>query len=224
MHAMILAAGRGERLRPLTDALPKPLLEVGGKPLLFHHLERLAQAGFQEVVINLGHLGAKIREAVSDGTRWGLNVHYSLEPERALETGGGIRQALPQLGAGPFLVVNGDILTDYPFARMRAVKCSHAHLVLVPVPESRPQGDFALINGRVHNQGEPAFTFSGISIYHPRVFDGSPGGRWSVVPLLRNTVEQQLVTGELYSGAWNDAGTPEKLRELQSGASLKGPG
>lgn len=216
MHAMILAAGRGERLRPLTDQTPKPLLEVAGQPLLFHHLERLAAAGFREVVINLAHLGAQIEAAAGDGSRWGLRIRYSPEPEGALETGGGIVQALPLLGSAPFLVVNGDIFTDFPFARMRSVKCDHAHLVLVPVPDGRAHGDFALRNGRVHNTGEPPFTFSGISVYHPRFFEGAPGGRWSVVPRLREAVERQQVTGEMYPGRWHDVGTAEKLRELSS--------
>lgn len=215
MRAMILAAGRGERLRPLTDRLPKPLLEVGGEALMARHLRRLAGAGFRQVVINLGHLGEKIEAAVGDGSRWGLAVHYSREPEGALETGGGIVQALPLLGDAPFLVVNGDIFTDFPFARLRSVKCDHAHLVLVPVPADRAGGDFALVNGRVHNTGQPAFTFSGISLYHPRFFDGAPGGRWSVVPLLREAVDRQQVTGEQYPGSWHDVGSAEKLRELK---------
>lgn len=216
MRAMILAAGRGERLRPLTDRTPKPLLEVGGQPLLFHHLQRLAGAGFRHVVINLAYLGDQIRERVGDGARWGLQVHYSQEPEGALETGGGIAQALPLLGNGPFLVVNGDILTDYPFTRLRSLKCQHAHLVLVPVPAGRNHGDFSLRNAQVGNQGQPAHTFSGISVYHPSLFEGCPEGRWSVVPLLRQAVDAQHVTGELYRGRWHDVGTPEKWTELQS--------
>jgi MurNAc alpha-1-phosphate uridylyltransferase len=218
MRAMILAAGRGQRMRPLTDHLPKPLLDVHGEPLIFHHLRRLGRAGFNEIVINLGHLGPKIEAAVGDGSRWGVRVRYSREPEGALETGGGIAQALPLLGDAPFVVVNGDIYTDFPFARLRALKCARAHLVLVPVPADKPDGDFALVNGRVHNQGEPAFTFSGISLYHPRFFDGAPGGRWSVVPLLRAAVDRQEVTGELYPGSWHDVGTVEQLRELATPA------
>lgn len=216
MRAMILAAGRGERLRPLTDDTPKPLLEVAGQPLLFHHLERLAAAGFREIVINLAHLGDQLEQAIGDGGRWGVRVHYSREPEGALETGGGIAQALPLLGNAPFLVVNGDIYTDYPYARLRSVKCSHAHLVLVPVPKEKDGGDFALSGGRVHNTGQPMYTFSGICVYHPQVFEGAPTGRWSVVPLLRKTISEQVVTGEFYPGAWDDVGTPQKLLQLQS--------
>ncbi|MBT8057858.1 MAG: NTP transferase domain-containing protein, partial [Gammaproteobacteria bacterium] len=134
MRAMILAAGRGERLRPLTDRMPKPLLEVGGKPLVVHHIEALADAGFREIVINQGHLGEQLPGALGNGERWGVNIHWSVEKPEPLETGGGIFQALPQLGEGPFLAVNGDVFTRYPFARLRAVKCDHAHLVMVPNP------------------------------------------------------------------------------------------
>ena len=144
MRAMILAAGRGKRLRPLTDTTPKPLLKVAGQSLIEHHLDRLAQAGFREVVINLAHLGEMIRDSLGDGSLWGLNLHYSPEPNGALDTGGGIQQALPLLGDSPFAVINGDVFSDYPLARLRAIKCSHAHLVLVPNPAHNPNGDFAL--------------------------------------------------------------------------------
>jgi MurNAc alpha-1-phosphate uridylyltransferase len=214
MRAMILAAGRGERLRPMTDELPKPLIEAGGKPLIGWHLEALARAGFREVIINLGHLGSRLRDALGDGGRWGLNIHYSLEPPDALETGGGIFQALPLLGQGPFLVINGDIWTDYPLAGLRAIKCDHAHLVLVPqaVPG---QGDFALDGGRIRNAGERLHIFSGIAVYHPRLFAGCQAGRFSVVPLLRQAVDTRLVTGELFRGLWFDAGTPDRLARLR---------
>ncbi|MBT8062435.1 MAG: nucleotidyltransferase family protein [Xanthomonadales bacterium] len=218
MRAMILSAGRGERLRPLTDTTPKPLVEVAGKPLLFYHLERLAGAGFREIVINLAHLGKQITDAVGDGSRWGLNVHYSQEPDGALETGGGIAQARPLLGTAPFLVVNGDIWTDFPFIRLRAVKCDFAHLVLVPVPPGKNDGDFHLDGARVRNSGSPSHTFSGISVYHPRLFESAPGGRWSIVPLLRETVDRQFVSGELYNGRWHDTGTPESLEMARAAA------
>ena len=167
MRAMILAAGRGERLRPLTDNVPKPLVEVGGQPLIHYHIDALALAGYRNIVINLGHLGEQLKHSVGDGSKWAVNVHYSQEPEGALETGGGIAHALPLLGNAPFLVVNGDIFTGYDFGRLRSVKCDYAHLVLVPVPQWRSGGDFALQHGKIHNEGEPLFTFSGISVYTP---------------------------------------------------------
>jgi MurNAc alpha-1-phosphate uridylyltransferase len=216
MRAMILAAGRGERLRPLTDTIPKPLIEVNGQALIFHHLDALAAAGFKNIVINLGHLGEQIKERVGDGSRWSVNIHYSQEPEGALETGGGIFQALPLLGNSPFLVVNGDIFTNYDFRRLRSLKCDYAHLVLIPVPEWADHGDFALERGKVHNEGREQYTFSGISLYHPRFFKAQDSGRWSVVPLLRDTIENHLVTGELFSGTWNDAGTQERLENINS--------
>jgi MurNAc alpha-1-phosphate uridylyltransferase len=220
MRAMILAAGRGERMRPLTDNVPKPLLEVGGKPLVEHTLERLATAGFRELVINQGHLGALLRDAIGDGARWNITIHWSLEPPEALETGGGIVQALPHLGPLPFLVVNGDLWTDYPFSRLRAVKCDWAHLVLIPNPPHHPGGDFALEGARVRNDGDMRHTFSGIAVYHPRLFAGLEPGRYSVVPLLRRTVENHVVTGEVYRGEWLDIGSPERLEKARQQTSV----
>lgn len=211
---MILAAGRGERLRPLTDELPKPLVEVGGKPLIEYHLERLAAAGFREVAINQGHLGDLLPAALGDGGRWGLHIHWSDEQPEALETGGGIFKALPLLGGAPFLVINGDLWTDYPFARLRAVKCDWAHLVLVPNPAHNPAGDFALLGARVRDDGEPRLTFSGIAVYHPRLFADCSPGKFSVVPLLRSAMRDHVVTGESYEGDWNDVGTMERLEAL----------
>lgn len=215
MRAMILAAGRGERLRPLTDTTPKPLIEAGGKSLIEHHLERLAAAGFREVVVNLSHLGDVIRQALGDGSAWGLNIHYSPEPPGALGTGGGIRQALPLLGESPFAVINGDIFSSYPLARLRAVKCDHAHLVLVPNPAHNPNGDFALQGGYVASDGPARHTFSGISVYHPRFFADVGEGNFSVVPLLQAAMALQRVTGELYTGPWHDVGTPQRLASLR---------
>ncbi len=212
---MILAAGRGERLRPLTDRLPKPLVEVAGKPLIEYHLEALATAGFREIVINQGHLGDLLPAALGNGSRWGLHIHWSDEQPEALETGGGIFQALPLLGPGPFLVINGDLWTDYPVARLRAVKCDWAHLVLVPNPAHNPAGDFALEGARVRELGDRVHTFSGIAVYHPRLFDGCQPGKFSVVPLLRAAMREHLVTGELFRGGWNDVGTPERLADLE---------
>ena len=215
MRAMILAAGRGERLRPLTDDTPKPLMLLGQKTLIEYHLESLAAAGFREVVINQGHLGDQLPAALGDGSRWGLNIHWSDEQPAALETGGGIFKALPLLGTAPFLVVNGDVWTDYPFARLRAVKCDWAHLVMVPNPQHNPDGDFALHGGRLSEQGASRHTFSGIGVYHPRLFEGCSPGKFSVVPLLRTAMREHLVTGELFKGRWDDIGTAERLEALR---------
>jgi MurNAc alpha-1-phosphate uridylyltransferase len=215
MRAMILAAGRGERLRPLTDTTPKPLLEVAGKLLIEHHLERLASAGFREIVINLSHLGDKIRDTLGNGSNWDLNIHYSPEPVGALGTGGGIKQALPHLGEAPFAIINGDVFTDYPLSRLRAIKCDQSHLVLVPNPAHNPNGDFALAGGYVIENQQPHFTFSGISVYHPRFFDTAAAGNFSVVPMLQSAMAQQQVTGQLYKGVWHDIGTVERLEELR---------
>jgi MurNAc alpha-1-phosphate uridylyltransferase len=211
MRAMILAAGRGERLRPLTDEAPKPLVEIGGKPLIEYHLEALAGAGFREIVINQGHLGEMLPEVLGDGSRWGINIHWSDEQDGVLETGGGIFKALPLLGAAPFLVINGDLWTDYPFARLRAVKCDRAHLVMVPNPVHNATGDFALAGARILDQGDRKLTFSGIAVYNPRLFDGCRPGRFSVVPLLRSAMENHFVTGEEFQGIWDDIGTLERL-------------
>lgn len=215
MRAMILAAGRGERLRPLTDSLPKPLLQAGGKPLIEYHLERLAAAGFQDIVINQGHLGRMLPQALGDGERWRIRIHWSLEPAEALETGGGIFQALPLLGSGPFLVINGDTYTDYPLARLRAIKCDQAHLVLVSNPSHNPKGDFCLQGGRIQNTGSECHTFSGLAVYHPRLFSGCTAGRYSIVPTLRRAIDESLVTGELYRGLWLDIGNLERLEALK---------
>jgi MurNAc alpha-1-phosphate uridylyltransferase len=215
MRAMILAAGRGERLRPLTDNLPKPLVDIAGKPLIEHHLESLAAAGFREIVVNQGHLGDQLREAVGDGRRWSININWSDEQPDALETGGGIFKALPSLGDSPFLVVNGDICTDYPFARLRAVKCDWAHLVMISNPGHNPDGDFSLQGARIREEGGGLLTFSGIGVYHPRLFDNCRPGKFSVVPLLRSAMANHLVTGEKYSGRWGDAGTLERLELIR---------
>jgi len=216
MRAMILAAGRGERLRPLTDTLPKPLVKVRGKPLIEHHIQALSTAGFREIVINQGHLGDLLREKIGDGGRWDISIHWSDEQPSALETGGGIHQALPLLGSAPFLVVNGDIWTDYPFARLRAVKCDWAHLVMIANPVHNPRGDFALLGTRIRNEGDEKLTFSGIGVYHPRLFDGCEPGKFSVVPLLRSAMKNHLVTGEHYAGCWDDVGTLERLESIES--------
>jgi MurNAc alpha-1-phosphate uridylyltransferase len=216
MRAMILAAGRGERLRPLTDTTPKPLLDINGKALIEYHLERLANTGFREIVINLAHQGDMIRDTLGNGSNWGLNIHYSQEPTGALDTGGGIQQALGLLGESPFAVLNGDVFSQYPLARLRAIKCDQAHLVLVPNPEHNPNGDFSLSAGHVSEQGEPRLTFSGISVYNPRFFADVSSGRYSVVPMLLAAMNTQQVTGEIYRGVWHDVGTLERLETLRS--------
>jgi MurNAc alpha-1-phosphate uridylyltransferase len=215
MRAMILAAGRGERLRPLTDSLPKPLIEIRGKPIIVHHLEGLAAAGFRHVVVNLSHLGDMIREELGDGATWGLTIHYSQEPPEALETGGGIQQALDLLGESPFAVINGDVFSTYPLGRLRAVKCDQAHLVLVPNPDHNPDGDFSLQGGYIGLDGQPRYTFSGISVYNPRFFSSASPGRYSVKPMLRAAAAKHRVTGEIFRAEWHDVGTIKRLQALQ---------
>ncbi len=225
MKAMILAAGRGERMRPLTDHTPKPLLPVGGKPLIAWHLERLAAAGLRDVVINHAHLGGQIERALGDGSDWGLSIRYSPEPEGALETAGGIANALPLLGTDdPFLVVNGDIFCDWDVARAGAAlrPGDLAHLVLVPNPPHHPEGDFCLSEGRLGGECTPPpagdariLTFSGIGIYRPQVFAAIPRGQKArLAPLLRTAMAEKLVSGELHAGRWIDVGTPQRLDEL----------
>ena len=192
-----------------------PLLKVGGKPIIHYHLESLARAGIRRLVINHSYLGADIEKQLGDGGRWGVSIQYSPEPGTALETGGGIHNALGLLGEGPFLVINGDVWTDYPFARLRAVKCDWAHLVMVPNPAHNPRGDFALLGARLREEGAARQTFSGIGVYHPRLFEGCSSGKFSVVPLLRTAMREHLVTGELFSGRWDDIGTAERLEALR---------
>ncbi len=211
---MILAAGRGERMRPLTDTTPKPLLSVGGRPLIEHHIEALRTAGIRELVINIAHLGDQIRSALGDGGRLGVRITYSPEPEGALETGGGIRQALPLLGPEPFAVVNGDIWCDYPFARLPADPAGLAHLVLVDNPPEHPGGDFALEGVRVVSS-RAGLTFAGISVLHPALFEGQAPGRFPLAPLLRAAAKEGRVSGEHHRGRWRDVGTPARLADLE---------
>lgn len=214
---MILAAGRGERLRPLTDRTPKPLLTVAGRSLIEHLIDALARAGFREIVINHAHLGERIEAALGDGRRYGVAIAYSPEVE-ALETGGGIHRALPLLRPGPFLVVNGDLWTDYPFARLRRPLAAMAHLVLVPNPPHHPEGDFAFEAGRVRADDGPRLTFSGIGVYAPALFKDCGPGRFPLAPLLRAAMARGEVSGERYDGVWSDVGTRERLEALNSGA------
>lgn len=212
MRAMILAAGRGERLRPLTDQRPKPLIEVGGKSLIVRHLEGLAEAGFESVVINLGWLGEQIPAALGDRTPDGLSIQYSQEPPGALETAGGIRHALDRLGSQPFLVIAGDILCPYPLKRLKGFSPSGlAHLVMVDNPTHHPDGDFALTEGRLKDNIEPRLTFSGIAVYRPEMFTTLPPGRQPLRPLFNEAVALNQLSGEHYRGYWSDIGTAERL-------------
>lgn len=221
MKAMILAAGRGERMRPLTDTTPKPLLPVAGRPLIVHLIEALVRASFSELVINHSYLGDRIEEAIGDGSRYGARICYSAEVEGALETGGGIYRALPLLG-DVFLVVNGDVWTDYPFARLREPRDELAHLVLVDNPAHHPHGDFALSADAVRTEGGPRFTFAGIAAYRAALFAGCAPGRFPLAPLLRHAIEAGEVTGEHYRGRWVDVGTPERLHALENSLANRG--
>jgi MurNAc alpha-1-phosphate uridylyltransferase len=216
MKAMILAAGRGERMRPLTDHTPKPLLKVGEYSLIEHLIRSLKQHGFDDLIVNHAHLGAQIEASLGNGSRYGVSIHYSSEGEAGLETGGGIYKALPLLGAEPFLVVNGDVWTDYPFSRLLTQPGDAlAHLVLVDNPEHHLQGDFALDDAaRVHNSGVNRLTFSGVAVYRPEVFTDCQPGKFPLAPLLRRLADKSQVTGEHYAGVWYDVGTVERLQQL----------
>ncbi len=215
MKAMILAAGRGERMRPLTDTLPKPLLHVKHKPLIVWHIERLSQAGFKEIIINIAHLGYKIPETLGDGSRWGVKLLYSDEQEEgALESAGGIIKALPLLGEETFLVVNGDVWCDYEFDCSFDLEEDEAHLVLVPNPEHNLRGDFALQESRVLNEGSEKYTFSGIGYYSPKLFENEVYGRQALAPLLRRAILDNKISGALHVRKWYDIGTPKRLEML----------
>ncbi|MCQ4348944.1 nucleotidyltransferase family protein [Pseudomonas stutzeri] len=215
MKAMILAAGKGERMRPLTLHTPKPLLPVGGMPLIEHHVRALAAAGFTELVINHAWLGQQIEDYLGDGARFGVSIAFSAEDE-PLETGGGIQRALPLLGAAPFLLVNGDVWTDYPFAALRRPLDGLAHLVLVDNPAHHPEGDFRLAGGRVGGRGDqPGLTYSGIAVLDPALFAGCRPGAFKLAPLLRDAMALGQVGGEHYRGRWVDVGTRERLAEVE---------
>ena len=220
MKAMILAAGRGERMRPLTDDTPKPLLMVAGKPLIQWHIEALARAGFTEIVINHAWLGQQIEDTLGDGAQYGVRIIYSAEGDTGLETGGGIYHALSLLtdvkSETPFLVVNGDVVTDIDFSQLPQQITGLAHLVMVPNPEHHPQGDFVLQDGIVVDKGEPRLTFSGIAIYHPQLFAQCTDDVFPLAPLLRQAMQQGQVCGESHVGEWLDVGTPERLIEAES--------
>jgi MurNAc alpha-1-phosphate uridylyltransferase len=221
---MVLAAGRGERMRPLTDREPKPLLRVGGKRLIEYHLERLAHAGFREVVINTAWLGDRIEATLGDGAHYGLAITYSHERPEALETGGGIHRALPLLGFAPFLLVNGDVWSDVDFRALRRDPPGNAlaHLVLVPNPPQHARGDFRLEHGAVTEGEGTRYTYSGIGIYRPELFAGSAPGKFPLLPLLRRAIGENRLSGELHTGRWYDIGTVDRLQALD--AELGGAG
>jgi N-acetyl-alpha-D-muramate 1-phosphate uridylyltransferase len=216
MKAMLLAAGRGERMRPITDALPKPLVPVAGKPLIEWHLGALARAGFREVVVNTSWLAPQLHAALGDGSAWGVSISWSDEGPVPLETGGGIFRAVPLLGPGPFLVVNADIWTDIDFAALSLEDGAHAHLVLVPNPPHNVRGDFGLDGDLVVSRDTDRFTYSGVGMFRREFFDGASGERFPLLPLLNRAIAARHVRGELHRGAWSDVGTPERLAALDA--------
>ena len=213
---MILAAGRGERLRPITDTTPKPLLRVRGKPLIEHHVIALAQSGIARIVINLAWLGSQIREYLGDGGRYGVSIVYSEEQPLALETAGGIFRALPHLAPGPFAVVNGDIFTDFPFATLALGSSFDAHLVLVANPPQHARGDFGIEQGLALPDAASRYTFSGIAMYRSGFFDGCTDGAFPLKPLMLRSMAAQRCSAQLYSGGWEDVGTAERLQALNA--------
>lgn len=216
MKAMILAAGRGERLRPLTDSIPKALIEVGGQPLIVHHLHNLAKCGINDIVINLAHLGDKIKSRLGNGEQFGVNISYSEEPKGGLETGGGIVKALPLLGDEPFVAVNADIYCNYDFKQLLKLQGQPAHLVLVENPPHNKKGDYN-INGNhliTSTDGNP-FTFSGIAIYHPKFFHNCEIKRFSVTTMVKHSCKKKLITAECFNDVWHDIGTEKRLRDAR---------
>ncbi len=214
MIAMILAAGRGERLRPLTDTTPKSLVEIGGQSLLERHLLNIRNAGVETVVINLGWLGADIVRRLGSGARHGLQVIYSQEGDNVLETGGGIHKALPLLGSDPFLVLNADVYTDMPVPGVELAADALGHLVMVPTPDYRDHGDFDLQDGLIRNSNAAKLTFSGVAVYRPEFFDGCEAGRFPLAPMLRGAADAGRLSGEIYEGLWADVGTIARLDAL----------
>jgi len=216
MKAMILAAGRGERMRPLTDTTPKPLLLAAGKPIIQYTIERLVSAGFTDIVINIAHLGQQIKQVLGSGKQFGASIVFSDEGETGLETAGGIINALPLLGDEAFLVINGDIANDYDLTQLHNKTIDLAHLVLIPNPNHHPKGDFHLAsNGLVSDTTEPRLTYSGIAVFHPQLFKNTSPGKHRLAPLLRDVMPQNRVTGEKFDGFWLDIGTPERLKEME---------
>ncbi len=214
---MILAAGYGKRLRPLTEHTPKPLLSIGGKPMIVHHLTKLADAGIKEVVINLGHLGSQIPQSLGNGSTWGLSIEYSDEGPDPLETGGGMTKALPLLGSETFLLVNGDVWTDLDFSSIPFSLSGNdqAMLFLVDQPGWRDKGDFKLDGNRVQESDSPDLLYAGIALYHPSILDGAKIEKFSIVPRLKKAIQEDRVTGKKIDGEWDDVGTPERLSALR---------
>lgn len=217
MKAMILAAGRGERLRPHTDITPKPLIQVGQHRLIEYHLLNLARAGIEDVIINISWLADQIRDTLGDGRNYSIKISYSDEGEEALETAGGIINALPLLDTAPFIIINGDIWCDYDLSALASKQLEQeAHLVLVNNPEHNTEGDFALVNELVSNNGENMLTYSGIGLYSAELFAGTQPGKRALAPILRRKAEKNKISGELYNGKWIDIGTIERLAQLRS--------
>lgn len=218
---MILAAGRGERMRPLTDTTPKPLLQAGGKPIIQQTIEQLVSAEFTEIVINIAYLGQQIIDTLGSGHQFGASISYSNEGDAALETAGGIINALPILGTEPFLVVNGDIANDYDFSQLQNKPFNLAHLVLIPNPAHHPEGDFHLSSsGLIAVDRQPMLTYSGIGLFNPKLFSNTPLGKIKLAPLLRNAMPKNKVSGEFFEGFWLDIGSPERLYELDKYLNL----
>lgn len=216
MKAMVLAAGRGERMRPITDTVPKPLVRVGGRPLIAWHLAALARAGVREVVINLSWLGEQLRTALGAGADFGLRITYSEEGPVPLETGGGIFRALPLLGPEPFLVLSGDIWTDIDLGGVQLEPEAQAHLVLIPNPPHHPRGDFGLEGNVVVQRDSERLTYANVGIYRPEFFAGCAAGRFPLLEPLNRAIGARLVRGEVHRGAWSDVGTPERLAQLEA--------
>lgn len=215
MKAMILAAGRGERMRPLTDSIPKPLLSVGPKSLIEYRLESLGNAGITDCIINLSYRAGQIRDCLGDGRRWNLNIHYSYEGEQPLESAGGIIQALAMLGNDPFIAMNADIWTDFDLKQLPFQPDGLAHLVMVDNPQHNPAGDFSLQKNKIHNSGPNMLTYSGIGVYRPPLFSAYTPGKRKLKPVLAKAIEQGRVSGQHFHGRWFDVGTPERLANLR---------
>lgn len=211
--ALIFAAGRGERLRPLTDKLPKALCKVGGRPLIEYHIENLAAAGFEKIIINHAHLGDQIRQTIGNGARWNIKIIYSPEPPGALETGGAMLNAQQYLGDKPFATVNADIVTDYDFSKLHLPKDKLAHLILIPKPSYYTHADYGLTEKHLLTNQNKRYTFSGIACYHPSLLNHLQPGRFSITPSIRQLAEEQHISGEIYQGKWIDIGSAERLRD-----------